>query len=84
MVKPTATSSASESQSRCEAAQSASVTPKKKAVVTSVFPSPSTVRREASQSAPVSAPSPDAAMRKPSVCASPCSRSLAMSGISTA
>jgi hypothetical protein len=52
-------------------------------MITIVRPSPRTVRRIARRTAPASAPIPTAAMRKPSVCAPPCSRSAAITGMST-
>ena len=46
-------------------------------------PSPTTERRAASQSAPSSAPQPDAVIRKPSVCGPPWNTCVANTGIST-
>ncbi len=46
-------------------------------------PRPTTDRRDASHSAPASAPQPDAVIRKPSVCGPPWKTFVANTGIST-
>jgi hypothetical protein len=80
---PVSHMSGSDSHSERDSENAISPAPKTTAENAMIRPSPITLSRDARYSAPHSAPRPEAAIRKPSVYASPPSRSLAISGIST-
>ena len=77
------TSSATESHSTREKANATRPHEKMAPATGMLRPSPVIVRRDASQSAPSSAPPPVAVMRNPSVCAPPPRISAAKTGMST-
>ena len=80
---PATTSSTTDSQSVRENANAISPHEKMTPAIGILRPNPAIVRRDASQSAPSSAPPPVAVIRKPRVCAPPPSTSAANTGIST-
>jgi hypothetical protein len=80
---PVKSISARESGTLRESPSPTSAAPKTEPHSGTSRPSPSTVRREARNTAPQSAPTPDAAIRKPSVFAPPCSVCAATTGSST-
>ena len=73
----------SESHSQCDSPSAINPRPNVKAVTAITRPRPTIVLRAASVIALISAPIPDAPVRKPSVCGPPCRMSLAKTGSKT-